>query len=282
MYAHYSFGGKVFRVLPKSVRDMVKRNKEIYLIGLQGPDILFYYKPLSKNPISSYGHAMHEKPASEFFTSAGRNYLENGREEAVLVYLLGFICHFTLDSTCHGYIEKKIETDGVCHTEIEVEFDRYLMTEDGFDPLTYRTSSSIMPSEENARIIGSCFDGITPAQVYKALKSMVFYSNALVAPGKIKRTALYAGLKAAGKFDPLHHMIISREAAPECADSCMRLSKLMDKRATDLAARLIANYLEYLKSEDELDPWFDKTFGPGEGWQDIKICTAEEEEAYEV
>ena len=116
MYAHYHFGGKVFKALPKSARDIINKNRELYLIGLQGPDILFYYKPLGKNRVNGYGYGMHDRPAEEFFRGAAERYENCGKDEAMLSYLLGFICHFALDSACHGYIEKKIETDGVCHT----------------------------------------------------------------------------------------------------------------------------------------------------------------------
>lgn len=282
MYAHYTFGSKVFKALPKNVRDIIKRNKELYLIGLQGPDILFYYRPLSKNRINRYGYGMHDRPASEFFIPAASKYVKSGRNEAMLAYLLGFICHFSLDSTCHGYIEKKIETDGVCHTEIEVEFDRYLLTEDGFDPLRYHTSSSITPSKKSAAVISACFDEISPAEVLKALKSMVFYSDVLVAPGRLKRKVLYTGLKAAGKYDPMHYMIMSRIPAPECEDSCLRLSKLMNRKAVNLAVRLIGSFISYTGGDSALDPWFEETFGPGKDWRDIRICTPEEEVTYEV
>lgn len=282
MYAHYAFGGKVFKTLPKSLREIIKNHKELYLIGLQGPDILFYYRPLGKNRVNSYGYGMHDKPASEFFAPAAEYCKGCGKDEAMIAYLLGFICHFALDSTCHGYIEKKIETDGVCHTQIEVEFDRYLMEAAGFDPLRYRTSKSIKASRENAQVISRCFGVITPDDVYKAVKSMAFYSDVLVAPGKVKRNVIFSGLKIAGKYEPMHHMIISRQAAPECADSCLRLSKLMDKKAVGLAGRLMDNYMRYLDGGADLDPWFGETFGPGKNWRDIKICSLEEEKLYEV
>ena len=282
MYAHYHFGGKVFKELPKEARDVIKKNRELYLIGLQGPDILFYYKPLGKNRVNRYGYGMHDRPAAEFFEGAAKRYAENGRDDAMLSYLFGFICHFALDSTCHGYIEKKIHADGVSHTEIESEFDRYLLTEEGLDPLSYRTSRSISATRENALVISKCFDGISSADVYKAIKSMAFYADVLVAPGKVKRGILYAGLKAAGKYDPMHYMIISREPAPECADSCLRLSKLMNRKAVDLAVRLIGSFISYTGGDSALDPWFEETFGPGKDWHDIRICTPEEEVTYEV
>lgn len=49
------------------------------------------------------------------------------RPPEMLSYLLGVVCHFTLDAACHGYVEKKIQKSGASHIQIEMEFDRYLM-----------------------------------------------------------------------------------------------------------------------------------------------------------
>lgn len=60
--------------------------------------------------------------------------MESSREintDAMLSYIYGFICHYALDHACHTYVEQKIMASGVPHTEIEVEFDRMLMLEDG-------------------------------------------------------------------------------------------------------------------------------------------------------
>ena len=54
-YAHYIFGKKVYRALPGELREMIKENKAAYLLGLHGPDLLFYYKPYSKNRINQLG-----------------------------------------------------------------------------------------------------------------------------------------------------------------------------------------------------------------------------------
>ena len=40
---------------------------------------------------------------------------------------------------------------GSRHSEIEMEFDRYLLTEDKFDPLTYRQTEHIHATEKNAK-----------------------------------------------------------------------------------------------------------------------------------
>ena len=42
-FAHDLFGKKVYKKLPEAMRRLVKEHKELYRIGLHGPDILFYY-----------------------------------------------------------------------------------------------------------------------------------------------------------------------------------------------------------------------------------------------
>lgn len=293
MYAHYSCGKKVLDILPREIQELINSHKSLYLTGLQGPDVLFYYKPLKKNRVSTYGNEMHDRPAAGFFRAAAQRLCEAESSQAAAMqsYLLGFVCHFALDSICHGYVEKKIAASGVSHIQIEAEFDRFLLQKDGHDPLRYRTADSLRAGSarsaaENARVISRCFGDISPAEIRKAIKSMISYSNFLLCPdtpkGNAKRKAIYAALKATGKYDSLRHMIPSKDGEPACADSNLRLQKLMDQKAVPLAARLIESCLAFLQGGGSLDPWFDRTFGPDDGWPNIRICTLEEEKIYEI
>ena len=45
-YAHYRFGQEVLKELPNDIKKIIIENKELYDIGLHGPDLLFYYLPL--------------------------------------------------------------------------------------------------------------------------------------------------------------------------------------------------------------------------------------------
>ena len=47
-YAHYRFGQEVLKELPNDIKKIIIENKELYDIGLHGPDILFYYLPCTK------------------------------------------------------------------------------------------------------------------------------------------------------------------------------------------------------------------------------------------
>lgn len=136
-YAHRRFGAQAAARLPEELRGIVSRHRALYDIGLHGPDILFYYHALRSNPISARGGAMHDQPGSAFFAAARGPLREAEDQEAALAYLLGFICHFALDSTCHPYVEKYTREQGITHCEIETEFDNQLMREDGLDPLRF-------------------------------------------------------------------------------------------------------------------------------------------------
>ena len=96
-YAHYKFGKKVYRALPGELREMIKENKAAYLLGLHGPDLLFYYHSYSKNRINQLGVKMHEETARSFFEKARKQYRKRPNY-VLLSYLCGFMCHYMLDS----------------------------------------------------------------------------------------------------------------------------------------------------------------------------------------
>lgn len=60
-YAHYRMGQEVYKSLPALARTTINNHKELYDIGLHGPDILFYYQPLAVCAVNKQGYDMHEK-----------------------------------------------------------------------------------------------------------------------------------------------------------------------------------------------------------------------------
>lgn len=64
-YAHDLFGQKVYRQLPDQVKEIIRKNGELYRIGLHGPDIFFYYF-IFKNHVSSVGYRMHKEKPGHF------------------------------------------------------------------------------------------------------------------------------------------------------------------------------------------------------------------------
>lgn len=259
-YAHYRLGQEVARSLPDEIKEIIENNRELYNIGLHGPDILFYYKPFFSNKVNQTGFGMHDEPAEGFFESAGKLILNKYGRGACLAYIYGFICHFVLDSECHGYIDEKIERSGVSHTEIEVEFDRDLLVRDGFNPITKSLTDHIIPSEKNAEIIAEFFTGITKEEVKEALESMKKFNHILVAPSRGKRLLIYGLLAITGNYKELHGLVVNYKANPDCMDSTEKLRRLYVTAVRE-SIRLITAYEYTLWQEVKLDARYRLTFG---------------------
>ena len=107
--------------------------------------------------MNSVGYDTHDRTGTDFFTCAARGWESAGQPPEMLAYLLGVVCHFTLDAACHGYVERKIQASGESHTKIETEFDRYLMVANGLDPLRHRLTGHIQPSNFRAAMIAPVY-----------------------------------------------------------------------------------------------------------------------------
>ena len=167
-YAHRRFGADVLERLPAELQEKIAPYRELYDIGLHGPDLLFYYHAAKSTPVSALGNAMHEQPGAVFFERARGVVNKAKNRDAALAYALGFLCHFALDSTCHPRVEQDVRDSGVSHCEIETEFDNMLLRRDGKDPLHFLTASHIHPSMERAKVIAPFYQGITILQDYSA------------------------------------------------------------------------------------------------------------------
>ncbi len=278
-YTHLHFGRKILDVLPDSFQKPVKEYKQLFEIGLQGPDILFFHNPFGTSAVSAAGHEMHKVSAKDFFERV-REALDTFTEkDSSLAYLAGFLGHFVLDNTCHGYIENKIRVSGSTHSEIEKEFDRYLMEKDKQNGAELNSSASIVASSENAAVIACAFPSISQKHILQSLRSMRFITNMLSGKG-LRRPIVNIALKASGKYSEMYDLLRPKHAIQGSEDSDLRLEKLMEK-ALHRYEKLALEYQAFLQGGDfpiELDA----TFGPGKNWRDIPVLTLEEERTYEV
>lgn len=260
-YAHYKLGRAIQKSISGYEKEIIDKYPELFFIGLHGPDILFYYNPLGKNHVNQLGYGMHDEPGAKFFTYAAEVLKKHDYDEKHLSYVYGVICHFALDTSCHGYVAEKIAKSGISHGEIEAEFDRELMVRDGKDPVRQTLTNHITASMKNAVVIKDFYQGVTAEQVRKALEGMLFYHRVLLAPSKVKRGVLALGMKAAGVYSSMFGMIINYDKNPKCEDSTDRLIELY-KDAKPLTKRLIQEYTAYLKENKPLDSIYQNTFDP--------------------
>lgn len=241
-YAHYRFGREVAQLLAPENQKVIQAYPELFSIGLHGPDLFFYYQPLLSNPLGRLGGELHNQSGRQLFRQLSLPLTATGyTNRAGTAYLYGFLCHFALDSACHGLINSKVSEGIVSHAAIESEFDRLLMTCDGLDPVSHPLTGHIHPSLANASVISRFFTGISAHQIQKCLRRMNNYHDLLLAPHPIKRKALETGMRLIGRYDDLSGMMISLSPNPICEEICIQLESLY-RQAVPVAVRLINGF----------------------------------------
>lgn len=105
---HYLFGRDMYHQLKKpSLRSNLYQNRSAYGLGLQGPDIFFYDLISSVLHSNHIGTLAHTKATNAFFHGLMLSHDMLVREtdrQIAEAYILGFLGHYLLDTTCHPYI----------------------------------------------------------------------------------------------------------------------------------------------------------------------------------
>ncbi len=267
-YTHYAFARELIPLLPEEISSLVQKHRQLYDIACHGPDILFYYRPIKRNYINTYGHDIHDRKAILFFQDCLR--VINSEEdtearEKKIVYILGFITHFTLDSCIHGYVERTaLDTrNNLTHDKIEVEFDRHLLIRDGYNPVKKSLIKHIVPSKENAKIIAPFFPVVTTNQVKESLSTMKLINNFFVAPTKLKRAIVFSLLKATGNYEAFKSQVINKHLNEHCEVTNAELDRRY-LEALPLAVGLMSNFNAAAHGNVELNARFNHTFS----WED--------------
>lgn len=245
-YAHYVFGKKVYAKLPETEKRVICRGKDAFLLGLHGPDLLFYYYPLGKNRINQQGTCLHRQIAADFFEKGRMNY-RRSEDQVLRAYLYGFLCHFILDSECHPYISCYMEEHDLGHLEIETEFDRYLMETDGRDPLTYVPIHHLISRAHTREQISSMFFRVTPGQINTCIHMFRWILRFFVCKNPLKRAVMKILFGITGQDKNIGGLMMDGKARPKCEESDGFLEERLD-HAVGIAVDEIEKYSRVLKS----------------------------------
>ena len=257
-YAHDRFGREVYEQLPANLKKIIRENKKLYLIGLHGPDIFFYYHPFSKNRVSDYGTFLHEQTASVLFEDEVKKY-QQSPSEAMEAYLLGFACHYLLDSTCHPYIGKFVDHTGISHAKIETSLDQYFMLEDGLEPLVYRPASPICPHTDGNKVIHRCFPEIGETEIVECLKGMKLWTRITICRSSAVRSLLLGAMKLVGCYDSMGGRVMPGRPQKECEAGTRNLVHLYERALAEAPQELV-KLDEVLHGNGTLSPRFDHNF----------------------
>lgn len=257
-FTHDLFGKDVFRRLPDPMKETIRGAKGLYRIGLHGPDIFFYYRPIHKNKVNQTGHRMHREQASVFFKKSISEFLTDPSSE-LASYLLGFACHFLLDSTCHGYIGEFEKESGVSHAEIETELDRYFMVREKKELFSYLPAGVLEPGEENCKVIARVFPQFSAKEIQRTIQWQKRYDKLLTCKNPVKEKIILAGMKVLGCYDSLEGQVMRKKADPVCRESNEKLVQLYQK-AVEEAPGVLENLYASLYGRDQLSPRFDRDY----------------------
>lgn len=134
---HYLFGQQAYQLICSSgLKQTIQKNHTVFCLGLQGPDI-FFYDLLSlvipkKNP-GSLAHTADTRKFLRRLLESLRIFPSDKEREIAQTYILGFIGHYLLDTSCHPYIYARShygrKTKGYigAHIRLETDIDTTLL-----------------------------------------------------------------------------------------------------------------------------------------------------------
>lgn len=104
---HAYFCKDVYDILPKTIKDKVSINR-VKTFGQSTDSLMFYnlFSVLPGKKIRNFQRYFHNNKSQEFFINL-INYIKDNNyvnDKDVSSFLVGFICHYVLDSTIHPYI----------------------------------------------------------------------------------------------------------------------------------------------------------------------------------
>lgn len=159
LITNYLFGERTYQALsPNYLKEIIRKNQNAYRMGLQGPDIFFYY-------LSCYGrtrknnicNVLHEHHTGAFIDNLLEYslILEPEEQEICLSYIAGFLCHYALDTHTHPYLRYRVDLDFLNHPNRQNIPFYYRRTETLMDSILLKRLNHMEPSQLNLEALVS-------------------------------------------------------------------------------------------------------------------------------
>ena len=153
LITNYLFGERCFHALsPNHLKNIINAHPNAYRVGLQGPNIFFYYLSCrARRRPNNICHVLHEKHTGPFIGHM-LDYMELQDDEGRAVcaaYIAGFLCHYSLDTHTHPYITWRYSADIQEHPELLKRSFYYQRLETYFDVLLLRRFNHMSPEQLN-------------------------------------------------------------------------------------------------------------------------------------
>ena len=251
IYAHLRFGEEVGKLLPAPFQNLLSSYPEAFRLGTQGPDILFYHHPLKKNDIRKRGTYLHTLSGETFFTEQAKKLsLADGSLDSILsengalaAYTCGFLCHYTLDTLCHPFINEH-SCEAVSHGKIESEFDKYVLRKDGKSTRGYNTACMIS-GENGTQEACSVTVDVPQSNIAVSIKTMRKINGWFSKKHELFHAFMHLIMKIAKMERKFGDMFLHKKDEPLCAPLNEALYEKFSG-GTAQAAAFVQSYFENL------------------------------------
>lgn len=241
IYAHNKFGKLVIPNLSKEMKSVIRKYPNSFRIGLQGPDFLFFFRAFSKNKINQVGVFYHHHDIYPFMEHALEVIRKYGTDSSCFSYIMGFICHFSLDNACHPYVHTAMEETGCGHVEIEGDLEQLILSSEDYAPEYYPLDMLVPADLATALSMKPFYKDLTVGTIHKSLKWMKKIKRLFVAPCFIKRSLIDLIMHATCHYKQLNGHVIQPTANRRCRKATKHLYKRL-KTAVPDAVNLINNF----------------------------------------
>ncbi|HBQ64328.1 MAG TPA: hypothetical protein DD727_05295, partial [Clostridiales bacterium] len=116
--AHVLMGEATAGLLSFSAAKTAEKHRNTFHLGAQGPDVLFYSNPwpwAKDRRVSALGGEMHTRETGcifrEMLLFASDPAWAKEERDRLAAYLMGYVCHYYLDSIAHPYIHSLVGFD---------------------------------------------------------------------------------------------------------------------------------------------------------------------------
>ena len=249
-YTHKKMGIMVYKALPKDTCRLIQKYLPYYLIGLHGPDILFFNPGIGENSPASYGRKLHHESFEEFYRNACE-VIRNSEDDRQLVYFYGYLCHLFSDYRIHGALPELDREIGVTHAKMETELDRCLMKADGLNPVNYPVMAHMAISPEIAHYIAPFYLGVSEEQILRSLLCMKASFTFSRSSNRYYRKMVSDIVAFAGYEEKIPNLIMCPDESQMCLAAMPKLKELFAEAVVEAAAA-IENVTKLIYSADNM------------------------------
>ncbi|WP_165921041.1 zinc dependent phospholipase C family protein [Paenibacillus albiflavus] len=130
VWTHIIFGEELLQKSGLSSIIEDPRLKQIFNLGCQGPDVLFYHNYLpwrNSRFATELGNMMHAKECGPFILQLINEVKNRSIKDPALIYTIGFITHHILDRTMHPFVFYHSGFTPLMHQRFEIIMDTLIV-----------------------------------------------------------------------------------------------------------------------------------------------------------